>query len=63
MIKLKNIITESLKNMVFSKTMKPRHKKRMEQKVTLFPENPKLTIKPQSTIHNDINRVCFVFLL
>ena len=46
MIKLKQLIKEGLKNMVFSKTMKPRHKKRMEQKVTLFPENPKLTIKP-----------------
>ena len=54
MIKLKDIITESLKNMVFSKSIKPRHKERMEQKVTLFPENPKLTIK--SPPSNDSNK-------
>jgi len=45
MIKLKSLVSEGLKDMVFSKTIKPRHKERMEQKVTLFPENPKLTIK------------------
>lgn len=45
MIKLKQLLKESLKDMVFSKSIKPRHKERMEQKVTLFPENPELTIK------------------
>ena len=46
MIKLKTLLRESLKDMVFGKTVKPRHKKRMNQKVTLFNENPKLTITP-----------------
>jgi len=49
MIKLKQLIKESLKDMVFGKTIKPRHKKRMNQKVTLFTENPKLTITPPPT--------------
>ena len=46
MIKLKTLLREGLKDMVFGKTIKPRHKKRMDQKVTLFNENPKLTITP-----------------
>ena len=46
MIKLKQLIKESLKNMVFSKTIKPRHKKRLSKKITLFPQNPKLTMTP-----------------
>ena len=54
MIKLKQLIKESLKNMVFSKTMKPRHKKRLSKKITLFPQNPKLTIKEPPA--NDSNK-------
>ena len=46
MIKLKQLIKESLKDMVFSKSIKPKYKKRMNRKVTLFDENPKLTITP-----------------
>ena len=46
MIKLKQLIKESLKNMVFSKTIKPRHKKRLSKKITLFPQNPKLSMTP-----------------
>ena len=54
MIKLKQLIKESLKDMVFSKSIKPKHKKRMNQKVTLFDENPKLTIKEPPA--NDSNK-------
>ena len=54
MIKLKQLIKEGLKNMVFSKTMKPRHKKRLSKKITLFPQNPKLTIKEPPA--NDSNK-------
>ena len=46
MIKLTKLITESLKNMVFSKTIKPRHKKRMQLQSKMFPSNPKLTMTP-----------------
>ena len=46
MIKLKQLITESLKDMVFSKTIKPKHKKRMGIETKLFPSNPKLTMTP-----------------
>ena len=53
MIKLKQLIKESLEDMVFSKTIKPRHKKRMELKSTMFPSNPKLTMTPPPT--NDSN--------
>ena len=63
MIKLKDIITESLKNMVFSKTIKPRHKKRMNQKVTLFPNNPKLTIKPPPPNESNKTRSEIFYLL
>ena len=54
MIKLKQLIKESLKDMVFSKSIKPKHKKRMNLKVTLFDENPKLTIKEPPA--NDSNK-------
>ena len=54
MIKLKQLIKESLKDMVFSKSIKPKHKKRMNQKVTLFDENPELTIKAPPA--NDSNK-------
>ena len=54
MIKLKQLIKESLKDMVFSKSIKPKHKKRMNKKVTLFDENPKLTIKEPPA--NDSNK-------
>ena len=53
MIKLKQLITESLKDMVFSKTIKPKHKKRMGIETKLFPSNPKLTITPPPA--NDSN--------
>ena len=53
MIKLKQLITESLKDMVFSKTIKPKHKKRMGIETKLFPSNPKLTMTPPPA--NDSN--------
>ena len=53
MIKLKQLIKESLKDMVFSKSIKPKHKKRMVIKNKLFPSNPKLTITPPPA--NDSN--------
>ena len=53
MIKLTKLITESLKNMVFSKTIKPRHKKRMQLQSKMFPSNPKLTMTPPPA--NDSN--------
>ena len=53
MIKLKQLIKESLKDMVFSKSIKPKHKKRMGIKNKLFPSNPKLTITPPPA--NDSN--------
>ena len=53
MIKLKQLIKESLKDMVFSKSIKPKHKKRMGIKTKLFPSNPKLTITPPPA--NDSN--------
>ena len=49
MINLKNIIVESLKDMVFSKTIKPRHKKLMSKKTTMFNDNLKLTMTPPPT--------------
>jgi len=54
MIKLKQLIKESLKNMVFTKTIKPKHKKRMNLETKLFPNNLKLTIKPPPA--NDSNK-------
>ena len=53
MIKLKQLIKESLEDMVFSKTIKPRHKKRMKLKSTMFPSNTKLTMTPPPA--NDSN--------
>ena len=53
MIKLKQFIKESLKDMVFSKSIKPKHKKRMGIETKLFPSNPKLTITPPPA--NDSN--------
>ena len=53
MIKLKQLIKESLNDMVFSKTIKPKHKKRMNLETKLFPNNPKLSITPPPT--NDSN--------
>ena len=53
MIKLKQLLKESLEDMVFSKTIKPRHKKRMKLKSTMFPSNPKLTMTPPPA--NDSN--------
>ena len=53
MIKLKQLIKESLKDMVFSKYIKPKHKKRMGIETKLFPSNPKLTITPPPA--NDSN--------
>ena len=53
MIKLKQLITESLKDMVFSKTIKPKHKKRMNLETKMFPSNLKLTMTPPPT--NDSN--------
>jgi len=54
MIKLKQLIKESLKDMVFTKIIKPKHKKRMNLETKLFPDNVKLTIKPPPT--NDSNK-------
>tara|TARA_Y100000592_G_C5389344_1_gene277441 strand:- start:129 stop:770 length:642 start_codon:yes stop_codon:yes gene_type:complete len=54
MIKLKQLIKESLKDMVFTKSIKPKHKKRMKIETKLFPDNPKLTIKPPPT--NESNK-------
>ena len=53
MIKLKQLIKESLKDMVFSKSIKPKHKKRIVIETKLFPSNPKLTITPPPA--NDSN--------
>jgi len=53
MIKLKQLIKESLKDMVFSKSIKPKHKKRMGIETKLFPSNPKLTMTPPPA--NDSN--------
>ena len=63
MIKLKQLIKESLKSMVFSKTMKPRHKKRLSKKITIFPENPKLTIKPPPANDSNKTRAELYYLL
>jgi hypothetical protein len=56
MIKLKQLIKESLEDMVFSKTIKPRHKKRMKLKSTMFPSNPKLSMTPPSANDSDETR-------
>tara|TARA_E500000331_G_scaffold255514_1_gene246066 strand:- start:647 stop:1288 length:642 start_codon:yes stop_codon:yes gene_type:complete len=53
MIKLKQLIKESLKDMVFSKSIKPKHQKRMELETKLFPSDAKLTMTPPPT--NDSN--------
>tara|TARA_R100000152_G_C6763917_1_gene188426 strand:- start:49 stop:690 length:642 start_codon:yes stop_codon:yes gene_type:complete len=63
MIKLKQLITESLKDMVFSKTIKPKHKKRMKMETKLFPDNPKLTIKPPPTNESNKTRSEVFYLL
>ena len=63
MIKLKKLITESLKDMVFSKTIKPKHKKRMKMETKLFPDNPKLTIKPPPTNESNKTRSEVFYLL
>mgnify|MGYP003142296411 CR=1 FL=1 len=54
MIKLKHLLKESLKDMVFSKTIKPKHKKKMNRKLELFSENANLTITPPPS--NDGNK-------
>ena len=54
MIKLKQLINESLKDMVFTKTIRPKDKERMNRKITLFDNNPKFTIKPPPA--NDSNK-------
>ena len=53
MIKLKQLIKESLNDMVFTKSIKPKHKKRMNLETKLFPNNPKLSMTPPPT--NDSN--------
>jgi hypothetical protein len=53
-IKLKHLLKESLKDMVFSKTIKPKHKKKMNRKLELFSENANLTITPPPS--NDGNK-------
>ena len=53
MIKLKQLIKESLNDMVFSKSIKPKHKKRMNMETKLFPSNLKLTMTPPPA--NDSN--------
>ena len=53
MIKLKQLIKEILKDIVFIKSIKPKHKKRMGIETKLFPSNPKLTITPPPA--NDSN--------
>ena len=63
MIKLKSLVSEGLKDMVFSKIVKPRHKERMEQKVTLFPENPNLTIKEPPTNESTKTRSELFYLI
>jgi len=63
MIKLKQLITESLKNMVFSKSIKPKHKKRMNLETKLFPNNLKLTIKPPPPNESNKTRAEVFYLL
>ena len=63
MIKLKQLITESLKSMVFSKTIDPKHKKRMNVETKLFPMNPKLTIKPPPPNESNKTRSEIFYLL
>jgi len=47
MIKLKQLISEGLKDMVFTKTIKPKHQKKMKREVKLFPPKVSLSgIKP-----------------
>ena len=53
MIKLKQLIKESLKDMVFSKSIKPKHQKRMGIETKLFPSNPNLSMTPPPA--NDSN--------
>ena len=53
MIKLKQLIKESLNDMVFTKTINPKHKKRMNLETKMFPSNLKLTMTPPPT--NDSN--------
>ena len=53
MIKLKQLIKESLNDMVFTKTINPKHKKRMNIETKMFPSNLKLTMTPPPT--NDSN--------
>ena len=63
MIKLKQLIKESLKDMVFSKSIKPKHKKRMEIETKLFPSNPKLTITPPPINNSNKTRAEVFYLL
>ena len=63
MIKLKQLIKESLKDMVFSKSIKPKHKKRMGIKTKLFPSNPKLTITPPPINNSNKTRAEVFYLL
>ncbi len=63
MIKLKQLIKESLKDMVFTKTIKPKHKKRMNLETKLFPDNVKLTIKPPPTNDSNETRAEVFYLL
>ena len=56
MIKLTKLITESLKDMVFTKSIKPKHKKRMNIETKLFPSNPKLTMTPPPANDSDETR-------
>ena len=63
MIKLKQLIKESLKDMVFSKSIKPKHKKRMNLETKLFPNNLKLTIKPPPPNESNKTRAEVFYLL
>ena len=63
MIKLKQLIKESLKDMVFSKSIKPKHKKRMGIETKLFPSNPKLTITPPPINNSNKTRAEVFYLL
>tara|TARA_R100001443_G_scaffold1623_1_gene5835 strand:- start:587 stop:1228 length:642 start_codon:yes stop_codon:yes gene_type:complete len=63
MIKLTKLITESLKDMVFTKTIKPRHKKRLSKKITLFPKNPKLSMTPPPANDSNKTRAEIFYLL
>ena len=63
MIKLKQLIKESLNDMVFSKTIKPKHKKRMNLETKLFPNNPKLSMTPPPANDSNKTRAEIFYLL